>query len=84
MAVDLFETATDAFDTRFATHSTAVRTCELDADGIGTTDFGLTKEQKAELVRLGREGARRFLTGFAPSEYVNSYGHGLAGSGGGR
>ena len=77
MAVELFETASDAFDTEFATHSTAVRTCVLDADGVGTTDFTLTAEQKRMLVDLGREGARAFLRGFAASDYVNSYGHGL-------
>jgi NTE family protein len=78
MAIDLFQTASDAFDTEFATHSTAVRTCALDADGIGTTDFTLTAEQKQTLVDLGREGARAFLSGFDVSSYVNSYGHGLA------
>jgi NTE family protein len=77
MAVNLFDTASDAFDTEFATHSTAVRTCQLDANGIGTTDFTLTKEQKQTLVDLGREGARTFLSGFATSAYVNSFGHGL-------
>jgi NTE family protein len=77
MAVDLFQTASDAFDTEFASHSTAVRTCLLDADGIGTTDFTLTTEQKRTLIDLGREGARKFLSGFDASSYVNSYGHGL-------
>ena len=77
MAVDLFQTASDAFDTEFASHSTAVRTCVLDADGIGTTDFTLTAEQKRTLVDLGRQGARTFLSGFAASAYVNSYGHAL-------
>lgn len=77
MAVDLFDTASDAFDTEFATHSTAVRTCVLDADGIGTTDFRLTAKQKQTLVDLGRDGARRFLSGFDASAYLNSYGHGL-------
>ena len=54
-----------------------MRTCVLDADGVGTTDFTLTAEQKRTLVDLGREGARTFLSGFAASAYVNSYGHGL-------
>jgi NTE family protein len=78
MAVELFETASGAFDTEFATHSTAVRTCVLDADGIGTTDFTLTDEQKQKLVELGRKGARAFLSTFTPSDYVNSFGHGLS------
>ena len=78
-AVDLFQTASDAFDTESASHSTAVRTCALDADGIGTTDFTLTAKQKQTLVDLGREGAQRFLSGFDASAYVNSYGHGLVG-----
>lgn len=77
MAVDLFDTASDAFDTEFATHSTAVRTCQLDAGGIGTVDFTLTKDQKTMLVDHGRAGARTFLDGFATSAYVNSFGHGL-------
>lgn len=77
MAVDLFDTASDAFDTEFATHSTAVRTCQLDAGRIGTTDFTLTKEQKTTLVDHGRAGARTFLAGFATSAYVNSFGQGL-------
>jgi NTE family protein len=73
-AVAIFHTGTDASDKRFMSYSTRVRTCSIDAGSVGTTDFKLTPEQQQELLASGREGAREFLAGYDPAEYMNTYG----------
>jgi len=45
MGFDLFHTASDAFDRRFMSNSTRVRTCAVDAGTVGTTDFGLSPDR---------------------------------------
>jgi NTE family protein len=77
-AVDIFHTATDAWDTRFMTHSTIVRTCTISAGTIGTTDFEMTTSQKQWLLQSGRDGAAAFLQTYEPAAYVNTYGQRLA------
>jgi NTE family protein len=81
VAVDIFHTAQDAWDTRFATQSTTVRTLAVSAtvkrkDGtlykINTTDFKLSDEDKNLLVENGRETARNFLRDFELEKYINS------------
>src|SRR5262249_12489057 len=61
--VNIFHTATDAWDDRFRSHSTVVRTCTIDAGPIGTTDFNLTPAQKKFLLDSGRHGAHDFIAG---------------------
>jgi NTE family protein len=73
-AVDIFHTATDAWDTRFMSHSTVVRTCTISAGTIGTTDFELTREQKQWLLDSGRAGAKAFLDAYRDDEYMNTFG----------
>ncbi len=75
--VDIFHTATDAWDSYWVAHSTYVRTCAISARDIGTTDFGLSPAQRRELVESGREAAREFLAKWSPEEYENSYGRKL-------
>jgi NTE family protein len=76
--VDIFHTATDAWDDRFRSHSTVVRTCTIDAGPIGTTDFNLTPDQKKFLLDSGRKGALEFIGGFKRDTYMNTFGRPLA------
>jgi NTE family protein len=77
MGVDIFHTATDAWDTRFMSHSTVVRTCPVSAGEIGTTDFDLKPAQQDWLVESGRQGAKTFLADFKRENYMNTYGRTL-------
>ena len=76
--VDIFHTATDAWDARFRSHSTVVRTCTIDAGSVGTTDFTMTNAQKQFLVKSGRDGALAFISGFKRDNYMNTFGRPLA------
>jgi NTE family protein len=73
MGVDIFHTATDAWDTFWVTHSSYVRTCTIEAGDIGTTEFNLTDDQKGWLLNSGKEAATEFLDAWKPDEYVNSH-----------
>jgi NTE family protein len=75
---EIVETALEAWDRRFATHSTRVRTCVVPADGFAATDFGITTEQKRSLLAAGHAAATAFLDTFDPAAYRNSFGHALA------
>jgi NTE family protein len=75
---DIFHTAESAWDERFVSHSTRVRTLAVDADDVGTTDFNLTQEKQELLVHNGREAAKAFLDSFSLEEYENTYHAGLA------
>jgi len=77
MGVEIFHTATDAWDERFMTHSTLVRTCAVSAGDIGTTDFNLTTDQQDWLVNSGRDAAKAFIASFDPAAYRNTYGQTL-------
>lgn len=77
-AFDIFHTAESAWDERFVSHSTRVRTLAVDADDVATTQFDLPREKQELLVRNGREAARAFLNGFSLEEYENTYHAGLA------
>jgi NTE family protein len=74
MGVDIFHTATDAWDEYWVSHSTYVRTCAISTGDIGTTDFNLTEKQKQWLIDSGKEAARTFLDEWDPGQYVNSHG----------
>ncbi|HLK13363.1 MAG TPA: patatin-like phospholipase family protein [Fimbriimonadaceae bacterium] len=76
-AVDIFHTATDAWDARFLSHSTEVRTCTISAGTIGTTDFHLPPEQKQWLLDSGRAGAKTFLDTYRDENYMNTFGRRL-------
>ena len=78
LGADIVHTATDAWDTRFMTHSTIVRTCPVDAGDVGTTDFHLSEAQEQGLIDGGRGDAERFLDQFQTGEYINTYGNRLA------
>jgi NTE family protein len=72
-AFDIFHTAQEAWDTRFVSHSTRVRTLAVDAADIGTTEFDLSPQRQELLIENGREAARAFLDAFELDEYMNTY-----------
>jgi len=78
LGTDIVHTATGAWDTRFMTHSTVVRTCPVDAGDVGTTDFNLSEAQREALIDGGRDAANRFLDQFKIERYINTYGGRLA------
>src|SRR5262245_5682416 len=51
---DIFHTAQEAWDRRFVSHSTVVRTVAVDAGTIGTTQFDLTVAQQNWLIDSGK------------------------------
>ena len=72
-AFQIFHTAQEAWDERFVSQSTRVRTIAVDADEVGTTDFGLTEAKRRLLVSNGREAATRFLDAFELDRYLNTF-----------
>jgi len=70
---DIFHTAQEAWDARFVSHSTRVRTVTVDAGTVGTTDFNLSVQLQEMLVENGRQAAIEFLDAFDPEQYVNTY-----------
>ncbi len=61
MALRMFQTATGAWDDRFASHSTVVRTCPVPAGTLGTTDFARVQAVKDHVVEDAKEAAVSFL-----------------------
>lgn len=78
MGVEIFHTATDAWDTYWVSHATRVRTFPISAGEVGTTDFKLSDEQKQKLLASGREAVSKFLLDWDRAQYVNTYGRSLA------
>jgi NTE family protein len=70
---DIFHTSQEAWDTRFVSHSTRVRTIAVDAGTVGTTDFNLPVSAQDMLIGNGREAAKRFLDRFDLADYENTY-----------
>jgi NTE family protein len=77
LAVDISQTQSGAWDQRFVTASTRVRTCTVDAGTVGTTDFGLSAPRRADLINGGRRAAASFLNTFNLDDYRNSFGRAL-------
>ena len=73
-AIDLAHTAQSAWDDRFVSHSTRVRTVTVDAGDVGTVDFKLDHAARKALVERGQAAATRFLDAFDPALYTNTYG----------
>ncbi len=72
-ALDIFHTAQEAWDARFVSHSTRVRTVTVDAADIGTTEFNLSPERQELLIENGRTAARDFLDQFELDGYMNTF-----------
>jgi NTE family protein len=79
--VSIFDTAEEAWDERFVSHSTRTRTISVDADGVGTTDFTLSQAQRDLLIANGRRAATEFLDKFDLAAYENTYHVGVAAGG---
>lgn len=77
-AFGIFHTAESAWDKRFVSYSTRVRTLAVDAADVATTEFDLPLEKQQLLVRNGRVAAKEFLDGFSLEQYENTYHAGLA------
>lgn len=77
LAVDISQTQSGAWDQRFVTASTRVRTCTVDAGNVATTDFDLSAPRRADLINGGRRAAAAFLTAFSLDDYRNSFGRAL-------
>jgi NTE family protein len=75
---DIFHTAQEAWDTRFVSHSTRVRTVTVDAGDVGTTEFDLSAAEQQMLLQHGRDAAKRFLDRFDLAEYENTYHRGFS------
>jgi NTE family protein len=78
MGIEIFHTATEAWDSYWVSHATYVRTCAISAGEVATTDFALGDAQKQWLLESGRQAARAFLARWDPAAYVNAHGRGLA------
>jgi NTE family protein len=77
LGTDIFHTASEAWDKRFMSDSTVVRTCPIEVGDVGTTEFKLSDERKQGLLDGGEQAARTFLAKFDPGQYVNTFGRGL-------
>ena len=75
--MELFHTASSAWDDRFASHSTSLRTIAVDAGNIATTQFTLTRPEQDLLLTNGAKAVDRYLLHFEPDRYMNTYGEGL-------
>jgi NTE family protein len=81
LAFDIFHTAQEAWDERFQSHSTNVRTFASSATvqlpggrtvAVNTTDFALTDDLKNGLIQNGVDAANAFLDKFDPANYFNT------------
>ncbi|MFZ0343258.1 MAG: patatin-like phospholipase family protein [Gaiellaceae bacterium] len=77
-AFEIFHTAESAWDERFQSNSTRVRTLAVDAGDVGTTEFNLSTEEQEMLIKNGRDAAKAFLDAFSLDEYENTYHAGIA------
>jgi NTE family protein len=75
---DIFHTSTEAWDKRFMSHSTVVRTCSIPAGDVGTTEFSLDEQRQQGLVEAGETAAAGFLAEFQLERYINTFGKKLA------
>ncbi len=71
--VDIFHTSQEAWDARFVSHSTRVRTVTVNAGNVGTTEFNLPATAQDMLIANGRDAAKRFLDTFDLTDYENTY-----------
>jgi len=80
--LDILHTAQDAWDARFVSRSTSVRTVTVSAtvrnpDGtpyaVRSTEFDVSDAAQAQLIENGRAAATRFLDAFDPAAHVNTF-----------
>jgi NTE family protein len=71
--IDIVRTAMSAWDARFASHSTRVRTVVIDALDVATTEFNLTPAKRQALIDSGRKAASDYLATFDPAKVTNTH-----------
>lgn len=71
--MEIFHTAQSAWDARFVSHSTRVRTVAVDAGDVATTDFNLSQQKRDMLLANGRNAAQSFLDAFRLEDYMNTF-----------
>ncbi|PRZ32741.1 NTE family protein [Antricoccus suffuscus] len=75
IAIAVVETAMEGTDARHIDlPSTQRRTVFVDTDAVSVFDFGITREQRDELVRAGRVAAEQFLATWDFDEWQRRYG----------
>jgi len=79
LGTEMFRTANEAWDKRFTSNSTLVRTCSVSAGDVATTDFQLDEAGQQALIEGGKDAAKTFLDDFQIESYVNTFGQKLAG-----
>lgn len=62
LARAMFQSATEAWDREQLSRATSVRTISIPTRSIGTTDFGLSKDDAQRLYKWGTEAAERFFS----------------------
>ncbi len=73
MVQALWETVFSAIDQRYVSKRHWARTIPISAEGIKTTDFDLTDDQKQQLLDSGRSGAHKFLSDFDFEKYKEEW-----------
>jgi NTE family protein len=70
LARAMFQSATEAWDHEQLSRATSARTVSIPTRAIGTTDFGLSKEDAQRLYDWGTEAAERFFAGEQPRDQL--------------
>lgn len=73
LAKAIWTTVSSAMDQRYISKRHWARTISISSVGVGSTDFGVTEEQKAALLESGRSAARQFLSAFDFEEYKRAW-----------
>ena len=81
-ALDIFHTTSGAWDDRFHSQSTIVRTCPVPVDGLGTTDFDKVDAYKDRVKKSAGDAAKTFIEKFELVNYRNTHGRKIGVQGG--
>lgn len=69
----IIRTMLDAHDKRYIEKEAAVRTIFITGITIGATDFHISKEDKLQLIEIGRQSATQFLKQWDFQTYIKEY-----------
>ncbi len=69
----LFATMMEAHDARYIRDEQFTRTIPIPTLGVGTTEFGITREKSETLYQSGREAAEKFFATWNFADYVKKY-----------
>ncbi len=71
--LNIISTMMEAFDERYIEESNFKRTVAIPALGVGTTEFGISKEKSMELYNSGYIAAKKFLSTWNFDRYIRQY-----------